>query len=200
MNVSDVMARDVLSVTVATPFKEAVDLLVSRGVSALPVVDDLGRVIGIVSEADLVPKVAERRRARSVRTCGDVMTTRVVTVRPGDTVPQAASLLLDARVQRAPVVDDLGLLVGIVSRRDLLGAFVRPDEVIGADVAAALGDPMRTPEGNGVRATVRDGVVTLRGSVDTEADRRVVTGAAFRVPGVVDVVDELLVKGVPIGL
>jgi CBS domain-containing protein len=200
VNVSDVMTRDVLCVTVATPFKEAVDLLVSRGVSALPVVDDLGRVIGIVSEADLVPKVAERRHARSVRTCGDAMTTRVVTVRPGDTVPQAASLLLDARVQRAPVVDDTGLLVGIVSRRDLLGAFVRPDAVIGDDVAAALADPMRTPEGNGVRAAVRDGVVTLRGSVDTEADRRVVTGAAFRVPGVVDVVDELLVKGVPIRL
>ncbi|HWL35582.1 MAG TPA: CBS domain-containing protein [Frankiaceae bacterium] len=214
MKVRDVMSRGVVSATPATTFKEAVDLMVAHDVGALPVLDDLGRVIGIVSEADLLAKAgyagpprrallalvdfvdgddASWRKAHA-RTVGDVMTTRPHTLRPDQDIAVAARMLVRAGHKRAPVVDDTGLLVGVVTRQDLLGAYARPDETIAADVTSALADPTRTPEGNTARARVRDGVVTLTGSVTDELDRRVVASVTWRVPGVVDVVDELTVR------
>ncbi len=192
MKVSDVMTRDVVSARPATSYKEAVDLLVGHDVSALPVLDDLGRVIGIVSEADFVP-IAARRKAHA-RNVGDVMTTRPVVLHPEQDVSVAARTLVGSRHKSAPVVDATDSLVGIVSRQDLLGAYVRPDDVIAADVAAALADPTRTPEGNAVAARVVDGVVTLSGRVVDDDDRRVVAAAAWRAPGVIDVVDEVTVS------
>lgn len=213
MKVSDVMSRDVVSATPATTYKEAVDLMLGHDVGSLPVVDDLDRVIGIVSEADLVPKAgysaARRRpllalldvvdgddatwRKARARTVADVMTPRPTTVHPGDDVAFAARTLVRGRRKRVPVVDETGVLVGVVSRQDLLGAFTRPDAVIDDDVRVALGDPTRAPEGNHVVARVRDGVVTLTGTVASEVDRRVVARAVWHVPGVVDVVDEVTV-------
>jgi CBS domain-containing protein len=188
MKVSDVMSRDVVSATPATTYKAAVDLMLGHDVGSLPVVDDLGRVIGIVSEADLVPKAgysaARRRpllalldvvdgddaawRKARARTVADVMTMRPMTVHPYDDVGFAARTLVRGKRKRAPVVDEAGVLVGVVSRQDLLGAFARPDAVIDDDVRAALGDPTRTPEGNGISASVRDGVVTLSGVAASE--------------------------------
>lgn len=214
MKIRDVISRDVVSATPGTTFKEAVDLMVAHDVGALPVLDDLGRVIGIVSEADLLAKAgyagpprrallalldvvdgddASWRKARA-RTVGDVMTTRPRTLRPEQDVAVAARTLVRSRHKRAPVVDDTDLLVGVVTRQDLLGAYARPDDAIADEITAALADPTRTPEGNGAHARVRDGVVTLTGSVTDELDRRVVAGSAWRVPGVVDVVDELAVR------
>ena len=195
MRVADVMTRAVVTAEPRTTFKEAVDLMVAHSVSALPVVDDLGRVIGIVSEADLMPKAAYPGAPRAwkagARTVGDVMTTRPLCVHPGDTVPKAARMLVQGRYKRAPVVDENGFLLGVVSRVDLLGAFARPDAVLLDEVEAALADPTVTPEGHGVAAHVADGIVTLAGAVDTEADRRVVAAAVWHVPGVVDVVDRM---------
>lgn len=214
MKVLDVMSRDVVSATPGTTYKEAVDLMVAHDVGALPVLDDLGRVIGIVTEADLLAKAgfsgpsrralrvlldvvdgddAAWRKARA-RTVGELMTTRPRTVRPDDDIGAAARTLVRSRHKRAPVVDRTGLLVGVVTRQDLLGAYARPDEAIAYDIATALADPARTPEGNDVRARVGDGVVTLTGSVRDELDRRAVTGMAWRVPGVVDVVDEITAR------
>lgn len=193
MKVAEVMTKDVVTATPATTFKDACDLLVAHGVSALPVVDDMRRVIGIVSEADLVPRLAAGRHPHTGDLVADVMSTGVVTTRPGADLATAARLLVSARVKRLPVVDDVGALAGIVSRHDLLGAYLRPDSVIGGDVAAALADPTRSPEHHGAFPTVRDGVVTLHGTVDSDTDRPVVLAAAWRVPGVVDVVDALTV-------
>ena len=214
MKVRDVMSRDVVSATPGTTFKEAVDLMVSNDVGALPVLDDIGRVIGIVSEADLLAKAGyggpPRRallavvdivdgddsswRKAQARTVGDVMTTRPLTLRPGQEVAVAARTLVRSRHKRAPVVGDTGVLVGVVTRQDLLGAYARPDDAIADEMNAALADPTRTPEGNGVRAYVHDGVVTLAGEVTDDLDRRVVARVAWQVPGVVDVVDELAVR------
>lgn len=214
MKIRDVMSRDVVSATPATTFKEAVDLMVAHDVGALPVLDELGRVIGIVSEADLLAKAgysgaprrallafidvvdgddASWRKARA-RTVGDAMTTRPHTLHPEQDVGLAARMLVRSGHKRAPVVDDTGLLVGVVTRQDLLGAYTRPDEAIADEISVVLADPTRTPEGNGARAQVTDGVVTLSGSVTDELDRRVVTRVAWGVPGIVDVVDELTVE------
>jgi CBS domain-containing protein len=211
MKVSEVMTRDVVTATPDTTYKEAVDLMVSHDVGALPVLDDLGRVIGIVSEADLVPKAGypgDRRRPvllqvidgdwgaaqkAQARTVAEVMTVRPVVVHPDQDVSAAARTLVRSQRKRVPVVDEVGLLVGIVSRQDLLGAYARPDEVIYDDLVAALSEPTRVPELHDVHVQIRDGVVTLSGRVDTDDDRRVVTSVVWRVPGVVDVVDEIAV-------
>ncbi len=193
MRVAEIMTKDVVTATPATTFKDACDLLVAHGVSALPVVDDVGRVIGILSEADLVPRIAAERHPHTGATVADVMRTAVVTTRADADVATAARLMVSARVKRLPVVDDARVLAGIVSRHDLLGAYLRPDTVIGGDVAAALADPTRSPEHHAAFATVRDGVVTMHGTVGSDADRPVVLAAAWRVPGVIDVVDALTV-------
>ena len=190
MNVSEIMTRDVVTATPATTFKGAADAMVASEVSALPVVDDLGRVIGIVSEADLVRRAAKPGRP-GPRTVGDVMTTRPFVVGAGEPVVQVARMLHAGRFKHLPVVDAFGVLVGVVSRHDVIGAFARPDEAIADEIGEALADPTRTPEGHHVRVSVRDGVVRLTGEVANEPDRRVVSAAAWRVPGVVDVVDEV---------
>src|SRR4051794_34305092 len=160
------MSTDVVAVEPRTPFKDAVAAMVAYDVSGLPVTDDLGRVIGVVTEADLIPKTGYGGRRRSLaaalldvldgrrsaweksgaRTVADVMSTGVVTVRPGDSVALAARTLLAAKVKRAPVVDDAGICVGVISRQDLLGAFYRPDALIATDLTELLADPMRAPE------------------------------------------------------
>lgn len=199
MNVSEIMTRDVVTATPATSFKDAADAMVVHEVSALPVLDDLGRVIGIVSEADLVSRAAKPGRA-GPRTVGDVMTTRPFTIGPAEPVVHAARLLHAGRLKHLPVIDEVGVLVGVVSRHDVLGAFARPDAAIADELGAALADPTRTPERHRVRATVRAGVVRLTGEVETEDDRPVVTAAAWHVPGVVDVVDEVAALGPAIPL
>lgn len=211
MKVNDVMSTKVVSVRPRTSFKEAVGLMISHDVGALPVLDDLARVIGIISEADLVPKAAfggaghrpllalldlfdgdaAAWQKAHARTVAELMTTRPVVVHPDDDIASAARVLVHSRRKRAPVVDDTGVLVGMVSRQDLLGAYARPDTVIADDVTAALRDPTRAPEVTALHAAVRDGVVTITGDVQTDDDRRVVAAAAWRVPGVVDVVDQL---------
>jgi CBS domain-containing protein len=191
MKVADVMSTDVVTATPVTTFKDACDLLVSHGVSALPVVDELGRVIGIVSEADLVPRLAAERHPHTGPAVADVMRTGVVTTRPDADVATAARVMVSARVKRLPVVDDVGVLAGIVSRRDVLGAYLRPDIAITSDVVVALADLTQVPEHHGAFPTVRDGIVTMHGAIDAENDRRVVLAVPWRVPGVVDVIDRL---------
>ncbi|MFD5406536.1 CBS domain-containing protein [Streptomyces griseorubiginosus] len=142
--VSDVMTRTVASLDRDAPFKEIVRLMQDRKVSALPVVEGEGRVVGIVSEADLLPKEEFRdndpdrytqlRRLADLAKAGGVsaeelMTSPALTVRPDVTLAQAARTMAHARVKRLPVVDELGMLEGIVSRADLLKVFLRDVEV-----------------------------------------------------------------------
>jgi CBS-domain-containing membrane protein len=206
--VDDVMTKDVVAVEVDTPYRTIVDLLISRRVSAVPVVDRYRRVVGIVSEADLLHKVEaagdgqphifagrRRRAARAkarARTAGDVMTTPVVTALPSLWVTVAARRMHGAGVKRLPVEDDLGRLVGIVTRSDLLKVHLRTDEDIRRDVIHevlphALGAPHST-----VRVETKDGVVTLRGWVHLRSAAVRIAALARQVPGVVDVADGLM--------
>ena len=171
--VKDVMTTEVVAVRRDTTFKEMAAALRQYRVSALPVVDDAGRVIGVVSEADMLAKealadpglVAELVHHKDVRkaeglTAGDLMTRQVVTAAPDDPIEQAARMMHFLQVKRLPVVNSGGQLVGIVSRADVLAVFDRPDEDIRKDIVDTmllhefLIDPRQ------FRVTVEAGVVT----------------------------------------
>jgi len=204
--VDDVMTTAVVTVTGTAPYRDVVDLLVRHRFSAVPVVDDFQRVTGVVSEADLLRKIeyagaeeprlfdGRRRRGERIkakaRTAADLMSSPAVTAPAGTSIAAAARLMDGEGVKRLPVVDDLGRLVGIVSRGDLLKVHLRPDDDIVADVRGVLG-PYLSEEDRAVTATVTEGVVTLTGRVDRWSTTDVVDRLVRQIPGVVDVVDEM---------
>ena len=207
--VRDVMTGEVVAVRRDTSFKEMAARLRQYRVSAFPVVDEHHRVIGVVSEADLLAKEAlasdhagipaaitgilhhkEYHKAEGV-TAGDLMTHPAVTVRPEDSVEHAARLMYTLQVKRLPVVDAGGYLVGIVSPSDLLTVFDRPDEEIHSEIVndVILRDFLVDPAVYTV--TVADGVVTVKGAPETaDVGHRLVTRIRH-VQGVVAVRDEL---------
>jgi CBS-domain-containing membrane protein len=205
--VGEVMTADVVSVAEDTPFRKIVDLIEERGISGLPVVDRSRRVVGVVSEADLLakvefagtaagPRLFEGHRSRAARgkagggVAAEVMTTPAVTVSPDVPVPAAVKLMASTGVKRLPVTDATGCLVGIVTRSDLVKVFLRSDEQIRADVAADLAQvPGLEPEE--VRVEVADGVVVLTGEVPRLSLVSVTSRLAERVDGVVRVVNRL---------
>ena len=205
VTVNDVMTTTVVAVKRGASFKEMAALLRRYRVSAFPVLDDDQRVIGIVSEADLLAKEAlnadrgaitamvhykELEKADGV-TAGDLMTSNVVTVKPDDTVEQAARLMYHLQVKRLPVVDAGGYLVGIVSRADLLTVFDRPDQEIRAEIVdnvirhEFLVDPAL------FIVTVADGVVTVTGAPETADLGHRIVDKIRHVQGVVAVHDKL---------
>jgi CBS domain-containing protein len=212
--VRDVMSRTVVTATEQTALPELIDEMVRNGISGVPIVDGDGRLVGIVSEADLMTKPAyggthrrplavlgdvlrghERRwLAKSAAvTAGQLMTKKVATARPTETVRAAARRMVEAGVKRLPVVDD-DQVVGIVSRTDVLVSMHRSDVELQAAIAATLSDPARVPEASVVDVSVADGVVTLRGTVRFPIDVPVVSWLAWRFPGVVDVHNEVTAR------
>jgi CBS-domain-containing membrane protein len=132
----------------------------------------------------------ERTKA-SARTVADLMSTPAVTVPASTSLAAAARLMDDEGVKRLPVVDDLGRLIGIVSRGDLLKVRLRPDDEILAEVESDVLRTFLTDDADTVRAAVRDGVVTLTGRVDRISTRDIVDRLIRKIPGVVAVVDEI---------
>ena len=202
--VKDLMTTEVVAVRRETTFKEMAAVLRQYRVSALPVIDDAGRVIGVVSEADLLAKealadpgvMAEVLQRQDVRkaeglTAGDLMTHPAVTASPEDPVEQAARMMHFMRVKRLPVVNSGGQLIGIVSRSDVLAVFDRPDE----DIRKEIVDTMLLHEflidPRTFRVTVESGVVTMEGCPETAALGRALVRKARHVPGVVAVRDRL---------
>ena len=206
--VKDVMTTRVVSVNRDASFREMAAALREHRVSAFPVVDADGEVIGVVSEADMLTKQAlgsepqgmpgmitgllrhrEHAKARGI-TAGDLMSSPAVTVAPEDTVKRAAKLMYTRKVKRLPVVDAGGHLVGIVSRADVLAIFDRPDEEIRTEIRdqiirdAFLIDPAT------YGVIVRDGVVTLAGPESNDVGHDLVHRIRH-VPGVVAVRDRL---------
>ncbi|MCU7731108.1 CBS domain-containing protein [Actinoplanes sp. KI2] len=205
--VDDVMTRAVVSAEPATTFREIVDLLADRRISALPVVDEAGRVIGVVSETDLLRKVEyaggseprifdgprrrdDRRRAQG-RTAAELMTTRPVVVSQGTSITSAARMMDEAGVKRLPVVDARGRLIGIVTRGDLLKVHLRPDEEILADVRINVVERFLPGDAETVIVTVVNGVVALDGKVDRWSSADIAERLSRQIAGVVDVVSTL---------
>jgi len=202
--VKDVMTAEVVAVRQETTFKEMAAVLRRYRVSALPVVDDAGRVIGVVSAADLLAKealadpgvVAEMLHRQDIRkaeglTAGDLMTRPPVTAAPEDPVEQAARMMHFMRVKRLPVVNSAGQLVGIVSRSDVLAVFDRPDEDIRKDIVDTMLLHEFLIDPRLFTVTVESGVVTLEGCPETAALGRALVRKARHVPGVVAVRDRL---------
>lgn len=206
--VGDVMSTDVATVREDTPYREIIDMLASRHVSALPVVDDFRRVLGVVSEADLLHKVqligqpherrifeGSRQRAARVKAdaaiAADLMTAPAVTAFPQTPLVAAAKTMNSEQVKRLPVIDDLGRLVGIVTRGDLLKVHLRPDADIRHDVVQEVLRRILAIEEGVVQVTVQDGVVRLTGQMDRRTSVDIAGRLAAQVSGVVDVVNEL---------
>ena len=202
--VKDVMTTEVVAVRRGASFKEMAATLRRYRVSAVPVVDDAGRVVGVVSEADLLVKEAladpglvagllhhkDVRKAEGL-TAGDLMTRPAVTAAPEDLVEQAARMMHFMRVKRLPVVNSGGQLVGIVSRSDVLAVFDRPDEDIRKDIADTILLHEFLIDPRLFRVTVEAGVVTMEGSPETAALGHGLVRKARHVPGVVAVRDRL---------
>ncbi|MCC5478322.1 CBS domain-containing protein [Streptomyces barringtoniae] len=205
--VEELMSRDVVRARPDTPFKELVRLLEENDVTAVPVVDELGRPMGVVSEADLLRKSAdqadptgrtpiphleawERAKAEGSR-AEELMSAPAVCARPEWTVVEAARLMETQNVKRLPVVDEADRLLGIVSRGDLLRVFLRRDEAIREEIT---GDVLRRTLGldpRDVTAEVRDGRVALAGTVEHRSLIPVIEQLCRGVDGVVSVTAQI---------
>ena len=207
LTVRDVMTRTVVVVNDSAPFKDVVRRMQEFRVSALPVVDDDGRPVGVVSEADLILKedpeleepthLFERRRHRSDRqkaaglVVRELMTTPVVTIAPEATLGEAARLMRRKGVKRLPVTDATGRILGVLSRSDLLKVFLREDAAIEREV---LEDVIRRTlwiDPDTVQIEVRDGVVLLGGQLERRSLIPVVERLVMAVEGVVGIDEHL---------
>jgi CBS-domain-containing membrane protein len=205
--VRTLMTHNVLTARPDTGYKDIVDTMATGRVSAVPVVDADGRVVGIVSEADLLHKlerpehsatarlISRERREATAKAAGDIasdlMSAPAVTIGPDATAGAAARLMHTHHVKRLPVVDTDGRLIGIVARRDLLATYLRTDAEIRTEIRddVLLGDLLIGP--SEITATVHDGVVTLAGTVDRRSTAQIVERLVRGVAGVVDVVGRL---------
>jgi len=202
MRVAELMTPDVLTVTPETPLKDVAELLSARGISGAPVVDEAGRVLGVVSEADILAK--ERRppkQARlgrllghtepgdakaAARTAGEAMTAPALTIAPDRRVDAVAAVMLDRGVNRLPVVGRDGALVGIVTRADLVRAFVHTDEQIEREIREDVFLHELWLDPADFDLTVRNGEVTITGP-RTDGERELIERRIRLVPGVVSV-------------
>lgn len=211
MRIGDVMTKDPVTVGPEALLKDVARLLDEHGISGVPVVGIGGVPLGVVSEADILSKEAgadpdtrrrlgrlfgnapdvEARAKLAARTAGESMSAPAMTARPEQSVAEAARTMIERGVNRLPVVDQSGSVVGIVTRADLVRAFTRPDDEIRREVEqdVILGS-LWTPPGR-VSVTVKNGEVTVEGRLETKLDAELLPRLVERVPGVVSVVANL---------
>lgn len=211
--VGSVMTTEVVRTTYGTPFKEVARLLGEHRISGLPVVDEDDQVIGVVSETDLMahqseapdpyePKKrfrfagltrsAKRRAAKATaRTAGRLMSAPPVTVHADDTIVEAARTMAQHRVERLPVLDEEQRLVGIVTRRDVLQVFLRPDTEIRDEVVDEVLVRALWLAPSSIDVSVTEGVVTLSGHMERKSETEIAVSMTRQIDGVVAVVDKL---------
>jgi len=208
MKVRSVMTRDVITVPRSASLKDAAMVLVQREISGVPVVDE-GKVVGVFSERDLLFKeqggpeahwlawltdplaVADRPKLEAHQV-GEAMTSPAVTVEADADVSVAARLMLETGVSRLPVLDE-GTLAGIVTRADLVRAFVRSDEEVAEEIRAEIVVGTLWLADDAVEIDVRDGDVVVSGVLGDSIDRDLLARLVARVPGVVSVETDLQV-------
>ncbi|HEV7192327.1 MAG TPA: CBS domain-containing protein [Jatrophihabitantaceae bacterium] len=196
MKAHEIMTTDVITVHPDTTVREAAALLTERGITSLPVVDDSNRVIGIVSEVDLIrdrmphdPRSHLRQddsedQKDPAQRVAEVMSDVVVCLSANADAADVAELMLDNNVRAVPIVDG-SQLVGIVSRRDLLRTLLRDDIAIETEITQRLADLAGKP--NRWPVNVHDGVVRIDGRFDDAPQHDVVVLLARTVPGVIRV-------------
>ncbi|MGW0886043.1 CBS domain-containing protein [Streptomyces sp. NPDC002671] len=200
--VRDVMEVPAVSLRDDLSYREIARLLAREHIGAVPVVDKSDRVVGVVSESDLLAKVAfeasghrpgrvgrlrERRLHSKARgeTAADLMTSPAITVLPGATVAEAAWLAALSRLKRIPVTDHEDRLVGVVGRDALLQALIRDDAGIQAEVEARIEAVCSPGDRKAVEVSVHDGIVELAGRIPSATGARLVA----EVEEIVDVVE-----------
>jgi CBS domain-containing protein len=213
MRVRDVMTTEPVTVGIDRPLKDVATLLFERGIAGVPVVDEQGRPVGMVSETDLLafedlqahepqhrslvelflhPERAARfgALAHGVR-AGDVMTTPVHSIGPDVPVTRAIGEILRHRLHRLPVLGPQGDLVGIVSLHDLLAPLVRSDEDLAREIHDDIVSWVLADQAPHVRVTADDGVIHLDGHVESRSQAAMLVQMSLRVPGVTGVEDHL---------
>ncbi|WP_431873476.1 CBS domain-containing protein [Amycolatopsis sacchari] len=207
LTVGAVMTRDPYVVSPEAEFKDVAVLLAQREISAVPVVGDDGTLLGVVSEADLLPKEeyagdqeppsgfarsrtkAAWHKAGAVR-ARELMTAPAQTVDVGEPLPAVARRLGGGGLRRLFVLEN-GKLVGVVARRDLLGAFLRPDEQIKADVETEVFGKALGAAPGCYSVTVHHGEVMLLGRLEYRSSAAAAGSLTASVPGVVEVCNRL---------
>lgn len=203
MRVLDVMSTSVVTVHPGDGLKAAARAMVEAGVSGLPVVDADAKLVGIITEADFLKAEADRgigryrrlldalfgdQEARAVgETVADAMTAFPIVIDAAATVAEAARQMSEHGVKRLPVVDSDGHLKGIVSRADIVAAFVRPDEVIEDAIRQDVIRRILMIDDHDISVKVEEGIVHLAGILPTRSDARLLTELTTRLEGVVRV-------------
>ncbi len=200
MRVLDIMTIDVLTVSPEDSLKAAARMMVEGGVSGLPVVDNGGKLVGMITEADFLEREADRSHRRlldalmhkpdtvvEAETVGEVMSTHPVVIYPEASVTEAARVMSHHHVKRLPVVNDEGMLQGIVSRGDVVTVFTRPDDVIEDEIREDLIKRVLLLDADTLEVEVTEGAVVLAGQLPTRTDKRLLEEMVRRVDGVVKV-------------
>ncbi|MFE9484259.1 CBS domain-containing protein [Streptomyces spororaveus] len=187
-SVADLMTPTAVSVQRGTPFKEIARLLKEFDISAVPVVDEAERPVGVVSEADLLRK---RSSGNGANTAADLMTSPAIAARTEWSVVRAARVMRGRQVKRLPVVDAAGRLIGILSRSDLLQLFLRRDHAIQEEILEDVVTHTLGLSPSSLTVEVADGLVTLSGTVSRRSLVPIVLRLCQSVDGVVDVVNRL---------
>ena len=210
--VKDVMTTPVVAVRENASFKEIVSRMRDSRVSAFPVVDREGKVIGVVSEADMLNKEADEaspgtfasmlrfqdhEKAAGV-TAADLMTSPPATIGPDEAVVDAARLMRDRRIKRLPVTNATGHLIGVISRADVLSVFLRPDETIRHEVVEEIVRSAFLVRSQPFGVVVHDGIVTLTGCPENDQAGHDLVERLRHVEGVVTVRDKLSYAGMTV--
>jgi CBS domain-containing protein len=210
MKVQDLMTRSVLTVRPDTPLKDAAALLSEHRISGLPVVDGERRVLGVLSEGDILFKESNGLEGKqgfldrllavpqpglelkiAARTTGEAMSAPALTIGPRRPVTEAATTMIDEGVNRLPVIDDEERLIGIITRADLVRAFVRSDAEVEHDIREDVIRRTLWIEPATIHIEVAEGEVSLSGEVETKGDAELIPTYVQRVPGVVSVLSKL---------
>ncbi|HEU4319636.1 MAG TPA: CBS domain-containing protein [Acidimicrobiia bacterium] len=200
------MTTSIVSIGPEAPLKEAARRMIEAGVSGLPVTTGEGDLIGVITEADFVKSEAGRREEKRNRLLGwlfdrdrmpegektvaDVMTAEVISLPPTADHVDAARLMERAKIKRIPVVDE-GRLVGVVSRRDILRAFTRPDSEVIKELRDHVMRKVLWIDSSAIRITCADGNLHLSGRLETRSDAQLLAEFARRIDGVASVKDDL---------
>jgi CBS domain-containing protein len=208
LTVADVMTYGAVSAVVGTPYRDLVDLLEMRSVNAVPIIDSFDRVLGVVSASDLLhkiefaggvdpPRIFESRQHRRDRrkaaglVAEQLMTSPAVTVSKRTSVAEAARVMEATGVRRLPVIDDLGRLIGMVTNRDLLKVFLRPDDHIKRQVVVDILSRVDGGAASVVSVEAHEGAVLLTGELERRTSVEALTASVEAVEGVVSVDNQI---------
>ena len=201
MQVLDLMSTELIRVPPETTLRDAARLMVEARISGLPVTDDEGSLVGLVTESDFLRKEVDRGEVMDsgllgilftkrdsladAETVGEVMATELFTISPEATLVEAARSMTTHGIKRLPVVDRDGKLIGVIARSDIVAAFTRPDELIEDELKEDVLRRLLFLDPGLVNIEVSGGVVRISGELPTRSDARLLEAMVQRTDGVI---------------